>query len=84
MKSFKKKKKKSPSKSVPSGRRLEETGVHLSLGHKRDSMAMARTVPQPIRISTPPGELGLVVDETEIGFVSPIRAKKSRGRSSKT
>ena len=79
-----KKKKRSPSKSVPNGGKFEETGVRMTLGHRRDSMAMARTVPQPIRISTPPGELGLVHDGTEAGFVTPIKTRKSRSRRHKT
>jgi hypothetical protein len=76
----KKKKKQSPSKSVPTRGNFEETGVRMTLNHRLDSMAVARTVPQPIRISTPPSELGLVFDDTEVGFVSPMKAKKSRRR----
>ena len=49
------------------------SGVQMSLEHRRSATPLAMVVPSPIRVSTPPGEIGLVEDSTEFKVVREHR-----------
>ena len=47
----------------------EMQGIQMALEHRRSATPLAKTVPKPIRISTPPSEVGLMEDSTEFKVV---------------
>merc|ERR1712196_380374 len=51
------------------GKSSQLSGVQMSLEHRRSATPLAMVVPSPIRVSTPPGEIGLVEDSTEFKVV---------------